>query len=368
MKMSSFENTAAAEMKTSRLLSGVLSGVLSAAALSLSVLCATPASAADPIKLRVADLYANTHVIGKNSIQWFMEEVTRRTGGRVQFEYFPQETLAKSADMVDALRSGRAQMANVLYIGNLNPLLYVVQLPGTYSDEKLGEASRALFQFVQTNPVVQETMNKLSIKPVFCLTVTNYQVITNRDNLATLDGLKGMKIMANGVVLPLSAKALGAVPVSFNPNEAYEGLNRGVLDGVALGVPSVAAYKFYETTKSSLLNLDMGGFPVCYAISNTAWASLPPDVQKIMSDLAGPTMINVSQALASSQDADLKKWAERGIKLNRLNAADKKRSVEMLRTVEATWVQALEAKGMKGAKAAIADWKSILNKQMNPTR
>ena len=28
----------------------------------------------------------------------------------------------------------------------------------------------------------------------------------------------------------------------------------------------------------------------------------------------------------------------------------------------------MEAKGMKGAKAALADWKSILNKQMNPTR
>ena len=346
---------------------GTVTKTAAAALLALAA-SALPAQAADPVKLRVADLYAPNHIIGKNSIQWFMEEVTRRSGGLVQFEYFPQEQLAKSADMVDALRSGRAQMANVLYIGNLNPLLYVAQLPGMYTDEKLGEASRALFQFVQTNTQVQETMTKLQIKPVFCVTVTNYQVITTRDNLSTLDGLKGMKLMANGVVLPLSVKALGAVPVTFNPNEAYEGLNRGVLDGIAIGVTSVSAYKFYETTKSSLLNLDMGGFPVCYAISNTAWSSLPAEAKKIMTDLAGPTMVNASRAMYAAQDADLKRWGERGIKLNELSAADKKRAYEMLKTVEGDWAKSMEAKGMKGAKAALAEWKAVLYKQMNPTK
>ena len=66
---------------------------------------------AQEFNLRVADSFPTTHQYSKNTQEW-LDLVTEKTDGRITFDYFPAEQLAKSADLLDAAQNG---LADIVY-------------------------------------------------------------------------------------------------------------------------------------------------------------------------------------------------------------------------------------------------------------
>jgi len=98
--------------------------------------------------------------------------------------------------------------------------------------------------------------------------------------------MKDLKIRAYGAYMDL-LKKYGANPVSgIPPLEIYEGIQRGLIDGVApFTVSSGYQMKVYEVAPYVT---DMGWGVYCLAglgISMKTWNKLPPDIQNIISEL-----------------------------------------------------------------------------------
>lgn len=94
-----------------------------------------PANQPAPIKLRLADVYPVGHNVSEGTAKFFMEEVRKRSNGRIDFEYYPAEQLGKGKDMLQLTQTGVTDIGLVVpsYISDKMPLSAVAELPGGYS-------------------------------------------------------------------------------------------------------------------------------------------------------------------------------------------------------------------------------------------
>ena len=64
-------------------------------------------------------------------LYWWLDEVEKRSGGRINFERYPGESLAKAAEQLDALESGMADVSLFVttYTPGKIPLNTITALP-----------------------------------------------------------------------------------------------------------------------------------------------------------------------------------------------------------------------------------------------
>lgn len=326
----------------------------------------TSPSNADPEHLVVADFYSETHSIGEAGIQPFMEDVEERSDGDLGFDYKTSEQLVAAEDTHWAVRSGAADIGNVLYMDSQMPLMYVPQIPGQFQDDEVVAASRAFWKFMQTNDAVQDTFEEWNLHPLFCFTTTNYQMqFSDPDVGETPSSLEGESVRAAGPILPFSVEATGAVSTDLNASEAFDAFNRGVIDGVTLSVTSMRDYNYYELIESAVTNVDLGGFPVCYVMNRDAWESLDANEQEVLSDAGDAAVERTSKTLLDQVDSEIDQWRSDGIAVHEM--AGSAAIDEQLAKVEDRWVDGLVSNGMdrEVLEEGIAQWKRLLAKELD---
>ena len=319
-----------------------------------------PALADETVTLRVTDFYPESHPIGQGFRKFFMEALTEKTGGRVKYDYYGQGTLVKARDMFDATARGTADIGNMVYAGSKVPLMYFQQLPGVYSDEESVRSARAFWKVSQK--YVAPIFEKNNLKLLYGFTTSGYQIMTTGAAVRKIEDLKGMKLRATGSVLPNSVKALGAVPVSMPASSAYEALERKVLDGIALAVPSVKSYSFYELIKYATVNANLGGYPVYYAMNLDTWKKLPEDIKKTIMDMSDQVTAQTTEFYVKRVQDDLADWKTKGIELIRLDQAEIEKTAKLMAPVWADWVKEMRDKGIP-MKDLVEDWQKALHEE-----
>lgn len=310
--------------------------------------------------LTMADLYSMQHSIGTAGVQPFMELVTEKSGGRIEFDYRPAEQMLPAADIHRALKVDAVDAGNILYMGSQNQLLHVAQLPGLFADDDVVAASRAFWEFVRTNKTVQDEFAWWNIRPLFCFTVSNYQLQFADRSIDSIEDLDGKQIRAAGSVLPFSIRAVGASPVDIHASETYDAFNRGVVDGLSLSVTSVADYAFYELIESSFVNVNLGGFPVCYGINADVYDSLPADLRQVVDEAGDATVSDAASRLHEQIAPDIESWREMGMDVHEITITQDAR--DRLAGVEQEWTDQLVGDGMdrSAAEGGIAEFKRLL--------
>ena len=103
-------------------------------ALSALAMASLGAVAQAQTKLRVGDSLPLNHFFAEQATKVWMAEVTKKSGGAVQFEYFPAEQLGKAKDMLALTQSGVIDIGYVVptYVQDKMPLTAVAELPGTF--------------------------------------------------------------------------------------------------------------------------------------------------------------------------------------------------------------------------------------------
>ena len=82
-------------------------------------------AAGEPITLSLADYQSPKHFQSVNGTQKWMKRVEELTNGKVKFNYYPGEQLAKAGDLLDLVRTGGADLANIChcYVAGKMPYL-----------------------------------------------------------------------------------------------------------------------------------------------------------------------------------------------------------------------------------------------------
>jgi TRAP-type transport system periplasmic protein len=330
--------------------------------------CGTGTTAARGKPLVVADMYTPTHSISEAGFQPYMKQVEAESDGRLRFDYRDSEQLIAVEDDPWAVRSGTADIGNVLYMDSQMPLMYVPQLPGLFEDRDVVGASKAFWQYVRTNPRIRSDFRKWNMHPLFCFTTTNYQMQFSDRSVDSVSKLSGKQIRAAGTILPHSIEATGAISTDLNAAEAYDAFNRGVIDGLSLSVTSMRDYSFYELIKSAVIGVDLGAFPVCYTMNLDRWKALPPQDRRILGEAGDRTVVSASKKLRDQVGSEIEQWKRDGMDVH--TAEPDPRVEKELAAVEDKWVDQLVDDGMdrRTVERAIAQWKRLLAEHTGKTR
>ncbi|WP_342643726.1 TRAP transporter substrate-binding protein DctP [Rhodoligotrophos ferricapiens] len=314
---------------------------------------------AQEFTLRVADSFPTTHQYSINTKAW-LDRVTELTGGRITFEYYPAEQLAKSADLLDAVESGIADIgyAAPLYMSDRLPISTVTALPlvGNVSDpQKLNDAFNELAQ----NELNEVEFLPQGVRVVRAMVTAPYQLMMRADKITSLDQLKGKKIRSSGGVQERSVENLGAVPVAIPAPDLYPALQRGTIDGTLFNTPTAAGYKLEEQLKWSTSNLNLGLFPVLYVINENVWSTLPEDIQKAMIQ-AGRDVIPLAIEADRKREVEFDEALKaRGGGMYAIEAEELPNWAAALKPVSEAWIKNLTGQG-KPADKVFARWEKLV--------
>jgi TRAP-type C4-dicarboxylate transport system substrate-binding protein len=316
---------------------------------SLVVTAGAAATASAQIVIKIADSFPVGHYVVENMTRPWMEEVTKQTGGKVKFEYFPAEQLGKAKDLLSLTQSGVTDMAYVVpsFVPDKMPLSPVAELPLA---EAVGcNGAMAYYQLVNQDSQLRKIdFDANRVKPLLVQNLPPYQVFTAK-KISSLKELQGMKIRVTGSAKAAVIQRVGAVPVQIPTPEVREALSRGTVDGINFVYTSLFPYDLNPLVKTGTTDVNFGGWISSYIINDRKWKSLPADVQKVMTTLAEKYSRQNCEKVMADDVRDRDRLVQGGMSLLRLTDAEKAEFQEKTRDVAEQWAADLDKRGRPGS-------------------
>ena len=300
------------------------------------------------IVLRVADYLVPNHLLIEPLVKYWMNAVTKGTGGTVEFEYYPSEQLGKAKDMLALALSGVADIAmvNPSYTSDKLPLSGVVELPGGFGTACSG--TLALLRLTKQGGVLATKEHlPLGFRPIFMVVLPPYQIIL-RHKLESMKSFEGEKIQTTGGPKESMLRKVKAVPVRIAGPDVYDSLSRGTIDGAVLPTASILSYKLSESARFITIGENFGSGVGMYGISEGRWKKLPESIQKIMLEAGEAASRNVCAVADKGVAADYEKLKQQGVAVISFPPADHKEIAALAATVGAEWADALDKRGKPG--------------------
>ena len=322
---------------------------------------ATTAVAQDKIKLKVATFVPAISFQVVHGSQVWMDEVTRLTKGRVEFEFYPAEQLGKAAKLMDLMRAGVIDIVEVApaYVTDKLPLVGVIEMPGLVSNNCA--ASKVLRKMSSPGGSIYESDFKpINVRPLTFAILSPYSLFTANKEVTKVEDFSGLKLRVSGGVMALAAEKLGAVPVRMSSPDIYESLSRGTIDGVYFAASSIKTGGHAPRIKYAAVGYGFGTPSVLVSISDKKLASLPKDVQDALIK-AGPVADEAfCKFMINEQDSVQKEFAAAGMKINQITEPEKKRLDEAMAGIGPDWAKSLDARGKPGTKVLAEFTNSVL--------
>ncbi len=247
-----------------------------ALAVILPLAAASPALADEPIVIKFSHVVAPDAPKGKAAL-FFTELAEKYPNGRVKVEVYPNSSLYKDKEELEALQLGSVQLL-APSIAKFSPLgvreFDIFDLPFLLSDE-------ARARQMMASPMMAELNKKLEAKGVEPLAYWDngaHNYTANKPLLMPED-FRGMKMrIQGGKVQDAVARELGAIPQIIAFGELYQALQSGVVDGEDNVASIILTQRFYEVQKHMTLSHHSR---LTYALvtNKTFWNGLPDDVR-----------------------------------------------------------------------------------------
>ncbi|HEY1327855.1 MAG TPA: TRAP transporter substrate-binding protein [Casimicrobiaceae bacterium] len=245
-------------------------------AIVLALALATPAFAQQPIVIKFSHVVAVDTPKGK-AAEKFKQLAEERTKGRVKVEVYPNSSLFKDGEEMEALQLGSVQMLapSVAKFGPLGVRQFeVFDLP--YIFDSFDELHK-----VTSGPVGKMLFEKLESKGIKGLAFWDNgfkEMSANRPIKLPAD-YKGLKMrIQSSKVLGDQMKALGAIPQVMAFSEVYQALQTGVVDGTENPPSNFYTQKMHEVQKY-LAMTDHGVIEYAVIVNKKFWDGLPADVR-----------------------------------------------------------------------------------------
>ncbi|MFZ5781937.1 MAG: TRAP transporter substrate-binding protein DctP [Pseudomonadota bacterium] len=306
-------------------------------------------TASAQIVIKIADSFPVGHYVVANMTKPWMDAVTKETGGKVKFEYFPAEQLGKAKDLLALTQSGVTDMAYVVpsFVPDKMPMSPVAELPLA---EAVGcNGAMAYYNLVNRDSELRKVdFDANRVKPILVQNLPPYQVFTAK-KISSLKELQGMKIRVTGSAKAAVIQRVGAVPVQIPTPEVREALSRGTVDGINFVYTSLFPYDLNPLVKTGTTDVNFGGWISSYIISERKWKSLPADVQKVMMTLAEKYSRQNCAKVMEDDARDRDRLVQGGMSLLRLTDAEKAEFQEKTRGVADQWAADLDKRGRPGS-------------------
>ena len=319
-----------------------------AATMALALATAAPGHAQETYNLKFAS-YIGKSAAQSKAIEWWADEVEKRTDGRVKIRIFYQGALLPAADIMKGVGDGRADLgyiANAYHPAEL-PLSSVVGVPFVTSN---AEAQMRAFQdLYEHNDAFRNEWEKEGLHVLFFHPLSE-NIVGMREPVATADDFKGKSIRGLGYINQV-LEIIGANPVAIAAPEIYEALQRATIDGYSgFAFEVVTAQKLNEVAPHTIATGTGNYVFAATPITKSLWESMPDDIKQVMTDVSSEFMVKVIEILKETEDEVCSAIKEKGGTVSVLGDAD----VEKIRAqvgdkINERWVADASARGVDAA-------------------
>lgn len=236
------------------------------------------------------------------AISWYMDQVEERTENTIQFERHFAAALVAPTDNFAAVQDGRVDAAHIANVYHSSELpLSQISLPFmTQNPKALQHTFADAYENVDAFRAEYED-NGMKVLAWF---IVSNSTAAFREPVESVSDLQGLRLRTGGLTGE-ALSAVGADPTFMALPDAYQSLERGVLDG-HVGFPLDIAYgASLQEVAPHWVDTGVGPFAnvAFFTISIDTWESLDPQIQEVLTEV-GQEALEEWPALVNQTDAE----------------------------------------------------------------
>ncbi|MBN2060662.1 MAG: TRAP transporter substrate-binding protein DctP [Deltaproteobacteria bacterium] len=274
--------------------------VLLISLLSCSMFVSLSWGKSKPVVLRLG-MAVNAETPQSKELTKLAERFTKRAGPDYSMEYYSSQTLVPFPESLDAVRTGAAEMMGwppSAFSGD-DSRLGAAELPFiTNSPEGNSQAAKQLEAVL--NSVLEETFNQ---KVLGSFSVSSNELISKKP-VKKLEDWKGLLVQSLSPQITGIIKALGGSPVSIPFPDAYQSLEKGVVDAVIVAPSGMYSFKLQEVA-SYITTIFMCPGMTAITINMDVWNKMPKNIRDILVKEVRASTDRLNKELADAYWSDL---------------------------------------------------------------
>jgi C4-dicarboxylate-binding protein DctP len=250
--------------------------LLLAVAAAALVLVPATSQAQSPIVIKFSHVVANDTPKGKGALK-FKELAEQYTGGKAKIEVYPNSSLYKDKEEIEALQLGSVQML-APSTAKFAPLgvkeFEALDLPWLFKDDETYAAA-------MKGTVGKWLFQKLEAKGITGLAYwdNGFHMVSGNRALTKPTDFQGLKFRISGSkIADQYFRILGGIPQIMAFSEVYQALQTGVVDGCENTPSNYLTQKFYEVQKDITVSYH-AHLQYAVIVNSKFWSGLPPDIR-----------------------------------------------------------------------------------------
>ncbi len=213
--------------------------------------------------------------------QW-SQKLADQSGGTLKVDIRDGATLAHFGNVYERVQDDVVQIGWAIHqvVAGKFPLSEVAALP--FVEGGFRQASLALYRLWKSGLLDSEYKD---VVPLVFSVFGQSQLHFARQP-QSVDDLNGLKIGVTGRAPSQLVAQLGGTPISMQPGEFYEALQRRTVDGVITSWAAFAPYKLHEVTTYHVETL-LGQGTSMFFMARKKYDALPESVRKVLAANSG---------------------------------------------------------------------------------
>ncbi len=213
---------------------------------------------------------------------WMSEEVTKRSKGALEMQFFGSTLLSRELEIMNAVKSGNVAIGNPAgAAATVFPEMGVFLVPYLIRDYS---QAYAMFNGKIGDRLDLEFQKKYQLKALTFFDYGFRHFWTGKKPILEPKDLRGMKIrVQQAKVFADTINGLGGNAVPMPWGEVISAAKQGVIDGGDLPVVNILALKAYEVSKYCSLTYHNYG-PTVNVMNLAVWNGLSGEQKKLMLD------------------------------------------------------------------------------------
>ena len=325
------------------------SAVYGGAALAFATFVGWSSAAHSQTTLTMSSWVPPSHLITKDVLAVWAQNVEKATNGRVKFQMLPKAPAAAPGTF-DAVRDGLVDVSYVTasYTPARHVLPLLPELPGAGATAEINSVAYSRIHWKHFQSVGEYK----GVKLLGVFTHGPGQMFNTKRPITKVEDLAGMKIRSGGGISEEMARALGASAFVKPAPESYELLSSGVADGTFFPLESIISFKLGSVIKYA--TLFPGGFyssAFGFFMNEDKWNKLSKEDQDAITSVSGEALARLAgRAWDATDRAALEEMKKAGIQTIEASPELVKGVQERSKAIIDKWIQAANAKGVDGAK------------------
>ncbi len=219
--------------------------------------------------------YVNETDIRFKGFQKFAEIVDQKTQGRVKVQIFPSATLHGWSEGVDAVLGGVSDISWMPADKRLACYRVTSLYPSLVNLDKQIELDSKYASLIKPEA------EKVGLVPLINSNYSYDQEWWFKGPTTDISKLNGKLVRSIGPLVSMMIESWGGKPVFIAPKEVYQSAERGVVDGINMGVATYSSWKLWDVMPH-MVNGSLFYGNIIYMINKKKFDALGPEDQKAL--------------------------------------------------------------------------------------